>query len=133
MAINKVIMTGRLTAAPELKMTPAGVPVTTFSLAQNKSRDAVDFFDFVAWRETAKFICKYFKRGDGIEIVGHLQSRSYEKNGYKQKVYEIVVDGAAFPVGRRSSDGDGDSAPAFASATSRPDFEEIPTDENLPF
>ena len=79
MSLNKVIMQGRLTADPELKQTPNGILVTSFSLALNKDEGKADFFNIVAWRHNAEFICKYFKKGDGIIITGHLSSRSYEK------------------------------------------------------
>lgn len=131
MAINKVIMTGRLTAPPELKMTPSGVSVVTFSLAQNR-KEAVDYFDFVAWRQTAEFICKYFKKGDGIEIVGHLTTRSYERNGVKCKVCEVECDNVAFPVGRaKSEDAPASNAPQFSAP--QPHFEEVGVDDDLPF
>lgn len=104
MAINKVIMTGRLTACPELKQTPAGVSVCSFTIAQNKDKEgAADFFDCVAWRHTAEFVCKYFNKGDGIEIIGSLQIRTYEKNNVKQKKYEILCDTVYFPVGKAKS------------------------------
>lgn len=132
MAINKVIMTGRLTAPPELKMTPSGVSVVSFSIAQNR-KDAVDYFDFVAWRQTAEFICKYFTKGDGIEIVGHLTVRPREKNGVKYKECLIECDGVAFPVGRaKSEDAPASNAPQF-SAPQTPQFEEVGVDEDLPF
>ncbi len=132
MAINKVIMTGRLTATPELKMTPSGVSVVSFSIAQNR-KDAVDYFDFVAWRQTAEFICKYFTKGDGIEIVGHLTTRTKEYKGVKYKECVIECDGVAFPVGRaKSDDTPTDTAPQF-SAPQTPQFEEVGTDDDLPF
>lgn len=129
MAINKVIMTGRLTAAPELKQTPNGVAVCSFSIAQNKGNNVPpDFFDCVAWRQTAEFLTHYFHKGDGIEIVGHLESRTYEKNGIKRKVVEVVCDSVSFPVGKTNRE----SAPvSYGSST--PSFEELSSDEELPF
>ena len=63
--LNKVILMGRLTADPELKHTPSNVAVCSFSLAVNRSfnKDETDFFDIVAWRNTAEFVSKYFTKG----------------------------------------------------------------------
>lgn len=129
MAINKVILTGRLTAEPELRQTPNGVFVCPFSIAQNKGKDTPpDFFDCVAWRQTAEFINNYFHKGDGVEIVGYLGSRTYEKNGVKRKVVEVVCDSVSFPVGKANRE----SAPVSYSPPAE-DFEEVGTDEEIPF
>ena len=132
MAINKVIMTGRLTAVPELKVTPSGVSVVSFSIAQNR-KDAVDYFDFVAWRQTAEFICKYFTKGDGIEIVGHMTVRPRERNGVKYNECVIECDGVAFPVGRAKTDDTPKADTPQFSHSPAPKFEEVGTDEDLPF
>lgn len=74
--MNKVILTGRLVADPELKTTPTGVEVTSFRIAVNQEyvkqgeERKADFFNIVAWRKSAAFICQYFHKGDGIDIVG---------------------------------------------------------------
>lgn len=140
MAINKIIMTGRFTADPELKQTPSGKVVTNFSLAQSKSKDETVYFNFTAWSGTAEFICKYFRKGDGIEVEGHLSVRAYEKDGAKRVAYEIVCEHVDFPMGKRSEGGqamtDGGQAvgavPQYANASSA-DFEEITDDSDLPF
>ena len=83
--LNKVILAGRITADPELKQTPSGVSLVTFSLAVNRrfgSRDGqnqqpeADFFRITAWRNTAEFIAKYFRKGSAICICGSIQNRS---------------------------------------------------------
>lgn len=101
--LNKAILMGRLTDNPELRRTPTDVTVTTFTLAVNRSyvkRDAerqTDFIDIVAWRQTAEFVCKYFKKGQLVAVEGSIQTRSYEdKNGVKRKVVEIVADAVHF-------------------------------------
>lgn len=130
MAINTVIMTGRLTADPELKQTPNGVFVCSFSIAQNRGKDAPPaFFECVAWRHTAEFICRNFHKGDGIEIVGYLDSRTYkDKDGVKRKIVEVVCDDVSFPVGKANRE----AAPV--SYTPPPaDYEEVYPDEDLPF
>ena len=126
---NKVIIGGRLTAAPELKQTPSGVSVTAFSIAVNrKGADSkTDFIDVVAWRQTAEFISKYFEKGSSICIVGNLQKREWtDKNGQKRYVTEVIADEACFV----DSKSDSDSAGAQNTA---PKFEEIPTSDDLPF
>ena len=82
MSLNRVVIMGRLTAAPELKFTQNGLPVTTFSVAVDRAykageRPETDFFQVVAWRKTAEFAAKHFERGDMIAVDGRLQSRSY--------------------------------------------------------
>lgn len=135
MSINKVIITGRFTADPELKQTPSGKLVTNFTLAQNRGKDEASFFNFTAWDKTAEFICKYFVKGDGIEVDGHLSVRAYEKDGVKRTAYEVIADHVDFPVGKK---GDGGQAVASAPAPqymgeTAPNFEEIKDDEDLPF
>lgn len=109
--LNKVILGGHLTAVPELKQTPQGVSVTSFSIAVNRKgakNNEVDFINCVAWRNTAEFVCKYFKRGSGICIVGSIQTRSWtDTNGNKRNVTEILADEAYFvdSKGETSSDG----------------------------
>ena len=84
---NLVVLTGRLTADPELKTTNTGISVTSFSIAVNRRYRAgeetqTDFINIVAWRQTAEFITKYFKKGNMIGIEGSIQTRKYtDKNG----------------------------------------------------
>jgi single-strand DNA-binding protein len=106
MAMNKVILCGRITKDIELKQTNGGISVTQFSIALNKGDGKADFFNVVSWRNTAEFISKYFSKGDGICIDGHLASRQYEKDGAKHTVYEVVADSVSFSDGRRASQSD---------------------------
>ena len=84
---NLVVLTGRLTADPELKTTPNGTSVTSFSIAVDRryrsgEERQTDFINIVAWRTSAEFICKYFKKGSLIGIEGSIQTRRYQdKNG----------------------------------------------------
>ena len=110
MAFNKVILVGNLVADPELKQTPSGVSVVSFTLAVQrrfaKPDDAqqADFISIVAWRQTAEFISRYFSKGKSILICGSIQSRSYtDQNGQKRYVTEVVADEATF-VEKKSSD-----------------------------
>lgn len=101
--LNRVIIMGRITHDLELKQTPNGVSVLSFSVAvernfakQGEERQA-DFIDCVAWRQTAEFISKFFGKGRMIALEGEIQTRTYQdKDGNKRKATEIVVDNASF-------------------------------------
>ena len=126
---------GRLTADPELKQTQSGTSVTSFTLAIDRpgTRDKTDFINFVAWRQTAEFICKYFRKGHKIALTGYLTSRQYEdKNGNRRTAFEVVVDHAEFVESKKSSGGWNVSAepPAYQNPQG---FEEIPDEDDLPF
>lgn len=130
--LNKVILGGRLTADPELKTTPQGNSVTSFSIAVNrKGKDAVtDFINCVAWRSTAEVISKYFKKGNSICVDGEIQTRSFEQNGQKRTVTEIKVNEIYFVDGK--SDAPKIETPKLETPDA-PKFEEVSGDEDLPF
>ena len=128
--LNKVILGGRLTADPELKQTQSGIAVVSFTIAVNRrySKDSAqqnesDFFNVTAWRATAEFVSRYFRNQEG------------------QKHYrtDIVADEVMFVDSRSDSSAASDSfgsapAPSFSSPSgSAPKFEEIKTDDDLPF
>lgn len=101
--INNATLMGRLTADPELKKSPSGISVVTFSLAVSRpiSREGeerpTDFITCVAWRGTAEFIVKYFRKGQMLAVVGAIQTHNYEdKNGNKRKYTEVRVREASF-------------------------------------
>lgn len=130
--INKAILTGRLTAAPELKSTQSGTLVTGFTIAvarRFKLQDGTrptDFINCVAWRNTAEYICKNFGKGDMIGVVGEIQTRKYtDKDGKKCTAFEIVVDEAEGYSGKNNRDEE--ATPAT------PTFEELSNDDDLPF
>ena len=101
--MNKAILMGRLTKEPELRTTANNVSVASFTVAVNKrfknaegGYDA-DFINCVAWKNTAEFVCKYFKKGQMISLVGSIQTRTYDdKDGKKVYVTEVAVDEAYF-------------------------------------
>lgn len=143
---NKAILIGRMTADPELKQTQSGIFICNFRIAVDRrfSRDAerkADFLTIVAWRERAEFVSKYFHKGDPIGIEGSIQTRDYEdKTGARRTAVEIVADNVFFVSGKSSG---GSSAPvrteapaeanvAYASGAAS-DFEEVDTDNDLPF
>lgn len=138
MAMNKVLMVGRLTADPELRQTTSGIEVTRFSIAINMATNKTDYFAVVAWKQTATFICRHFSKGDGICIDGHLSSRSYEKDGVKHTIYEVICDSAGFSEGRAAAEtvqeavkGNNARQGAFSQAQER--FAEHPSEDGLPF
>lgn len=106
--MNKVILMGRLTADPELKTTPNGISVTSFSLAVDRNyvkqggERKTDFINVVAWRQRAEFICKYFTKGQLIALDGSIETRQYvDKNGNNRTAFEVVVENAYFTGDRR--------------------------------
>lgn len=141
---NKVILGGRLTADPELKSTPGGVYVTTFTVAVNwRGKDQpTDFINVTAWRQTAEFVVRNFRKASGICIVGAIQTRSWtDPQGQKRYATEVVADEAYFVDGKN----DQQTAPAQHTAppsayipdqyaqhmTPQPKFEDVKDD--LPF
>lgn len=148
--LNKAILMGRLTVDPELKQTPSGISVTTFSLAVNRNynREMTDFINIVAWRQTAEFVSKYFKKGQLVAVEGSIQTRNYEdKSGNKRTAFEVVCDQAYFAESKNSNSSgfqnfgneEGSSKPQTQNNTSFSSgsfegFEELDIDDSeLPF
>ena len=146
--LNNAVIMGRLVADPELRTTGSGISVSSFTVAvdrrfnrQGEDRQA-DFIDIIAWRQTAEFVCKYFRKGSMIAVQGYIQTRMYEdKNGNKRKAVEIVADNVSF-CGSKAESGTGSysrdggyaaaqPAPSYSTADEG-DFKEIPEDD-LPF
>ena len=136
---NKIILGGRLTANPELKTTPSGVTVCTFSMAVNRkgAKDqTTDFFNCTAWRGTAEFVSKFFTKGSSICVVGSVQMRSYtDKDGNKRTATDINVDEVLFVDGKNDNVAAPSEAPAFAAAPAEApaNFVKLGTDDSLPF
>ena len=108
--LNKTILMGRLTADPELRRTQNNTSVTSFTLAvdrdyksQNGDKET-DFIDVVAWRFTADFVAKWFKKGMLVAVAGRIQTRSYEdRQGNKRKAVEVVAEEVHFAEPKRES------------------------------
>ena len=148
-SLNKVILIGNLTADPELKQTPGGVSVVSFSIGVGRKytkqgeQPQTDFINIVAWRTTADFVAKYFRKGNAICICGSIQTRSWtDNNGNKRYATEVVADEVSFVEKKAESTTTADigynepkeSAPRFEEAApSASKFEEIGYDEDLPF
>ena len=136
-SLNKVILIGRLTADPELKQTGSGVAVTSFTLAVDRkhSKDTekkADFITIVAWRQTAEFICKYFRKGSAIIVLGELQTRSWDdSNGGKHYSTEVMASEVSFAESKKNPETNAPSASNF-EAYAQANFEEV-EDVDLPF
>lgn len=136
-SLNKVILVGHLTQDPELKQTQSGISVTSFSIGvarkyQKGEASQSDFLKIVAWRNTAEFITKYFRKGHPICICGSITTRQYsDQNGTKHTVTEIVADEASFIASKNEMNGE-NSVPAF-STPSADAFVDVNTDDDLPF
>lgn len=104
--LNKVILMGRLTADPEIRMSQSGKEVMSFTIAVNRrfQRDVTDFINCVAWRETAKFIHSHFSKGQLINACGSLQVRTWDDaHGNKRYSTEVIVDEVNFCGDNRSN------------------------------
>lgn len=151
--LSMALIGGRLTQDPELKTTPSGVSVCSFTVAVNRKpgkdgESKADFINCTAWRQTAEFISKYFHKSSSIFVEGTLQQRSWEtQDGQKRTVLEVQVDDARFVDSKSEmeertgfSPASRNDGPAYvpdaykATAESAPRFEEIDPDApDLPF
>ena len=127
--LNCAVLMGRLVADPELRTTPNGISVTTFRIAvdrsyvrQGEERQA-DFIDIVAWRQTADFVTRYFRKGSMIAVQGSIQTRSYEdKTGNKRTAVEVVADNVSFCGSKAEGGTAGAARPAAAPAAPAASF-----------
>lgn len=114
--LSRAIMMGRLCADPELKHTQTQVTVCSFRIAVDRDyskngEKETDFFDVVAWRATAEFICKYFTKGRMIVVDGRMQTRPWtDQDGNKRVTTELVADNAYFGDSKRDADNGGQPA-----------------------
>lgn len=151
--LNEVILGGHLTSDPELQQTQSGIPVCSFSVAVNRRRSGegkqeVDFINCQAWRTTAEFLCRYFRKGSAICLVGTIQTRSWtDQNNQKRYSTEVVADKISFVDSKSEVSpavASNNSAPSNSTATYIPDaykansggqaqFEDVAADEDLPF
>lgn len=120
--MNRVILIGNLTKDPELRYTPNGVAVTTFTLAINRPRTnqagerEADFINVVAWQKLADLCATYLRKGRQAAVEGRLQTRSYDnKEGKKVYVTEVVAENVQFLGGRPGAEGSGYD-PGFAGS-----------------
>ena len=100
--LNSAIIMGRLTADPELRTTSSNISFVRFSVAVDRAYQKqgterqTDFINVVAWRQTADFVSRYFRKGQMIAVQGSIQTGSYEKDGVRRQTFEIVADNVSF-------------------------------------
>lgn len=131
--MNSTVLLGRTTSAIELKQTQAGKAVANFTLAVKRpfTKDITDFFNVTAWDKTAETISKYVGKGQQICIRGYLQNRSWEdSNGNKRIATELVAQEFDFCEAKRENE---TNYSPYTANGSQPNFEDVGTDEGLPF
>ena len=139
--MNNINLIGRLTATPELRHTNSGTAVCNFSVAvDRKFKDAdgntvTDYVDCVVWKSQAEFLCKWFDKGVRIGITGELQTRSYEKDGQKHKVAEVLVSTVEFADGKREANANVNTNTDTNTFTedASDDFVPLEVGDDLPF
>lgn len=150
--LNKVMLGGRLTADPELKQTQNGIQVASFTIAVNRrfrsndnQQPTTDFFNVTAWRALAEHVTRYYRKGSSIFIIGTVQNRSWtDQQGNKRYSTDIVADEIHFVDSRGESSASQSAqpytpdtytnVPSYASPVeAAPNFEEIKTEDDLPF
>ena len=153
--MNKVIITGRLTADPELRQTQSGISSCRFTVAVNRKyadkgtgERQADFITCVAWRQTAEFVTRYFNKGSMICVEGSLRTGSYQDRNHSDVTHyttEVYVDNVEFTGGKNESSNSTTAAVQQQSSQlqqqtndsmsygSLSDFEEILSDGDVPF
>ena len=149
--LNHITLMGRLTRDPELRYTQSQTAVASFTLAVDRDfggRDGgekqTDFIDIVAWRQSADFVSRFFKKGSMAIVTGRLQIREWtDREGNKRRNAEVVADRVMFGESKRSRDenagssyrsGGNDSYQSYDSAPAAPAYSEFSdTDGELPF
>ena len=142
--LNSVIMTGRMVADPELRTTQSDIKVTSFRMAVTRNYKVndeypSDFFTVVAWRNTAEFVAKHFKKGDGLTVQGRAEVRKYtDKDGNKRSAVDIIAENVYFGDSKKDGEtSENASAPTTGYATApsqNSDFANVgEEDGELPF
>ncbi len=155
MSVNKVILVGNLGKDPELRYTPSGAAVATFSLAtterfkgkDGQQQDKTEWHNIVTWNKLAEICGKYLHKGKQVYIEGRIQTRSYDdRDGNKKYITEIVAEQMQM-LGRAGEDNGGyarsggeprQSRPASSAAQSTPAYEDFADppfnpDDDIPF
>lgn len=128
-SVNQVILMGNLTRDPELRQTPNGQNVCSFSLALNRSyksgdgewQEATDYIDIVAWAGLGERVAQYLSKGRRCLVQGRLQSRSWEQDGNKRSKVEVIANDVTFLDSRGASDDGSGMAAGGAGAVSSDD------------
>ncbi len=134
--MNKCLFSGRTTAEPELKYLPNGTAACSFTLAvrrdfKDKSSGEYesDFFNCIAYGKTGELIGEYVKKGNLFPVWGRVQNRSYEKDGIKRYITEIIVEGFDFPPKNENSR----FVPTAQTPSGQPYGHEVSLDDSIPF
>ena len=133
--MNKAVLLGRFTRDPELRKTPNGTSVCSFTLAVDRrgKDDGADFLDIVAWSKTAEFVSKYFTKGMQVAVAGRIQTRTWEdQNGNKRKAVEVVADEVFFADSKRNSQSN-DAPTGDPMDFQTGGFMPMPSADDLPF
>lgn len=119
--MNRVFLSGNLTRDVEVRYTQSGKAFARMGIAVKRpfAKDAVDFFNLVAWEKTAEFCGKYFKKGSRVLVEGRLQTSGYEKDGVKHNSTDVLIDNIEFAGGDRKKAAD--------------DLDGEPVDDDMPF
>lgn len=139
--LNTITIMGRLTSTPELKTTPGGNAVTSFTLAVERDfkdketgKRVADFIDCVAWRGTAELVTRYFTKGRMAVVAGRLQLRDYtDKDGNKRRAAEVVAESVYFADSNNGGTGSANASQQADPTQPAPYYEELNGDEDLPF
>ena len=131
--MNTINLTGNICNDLELKSTQSGKSVLTFNLAVKRpfSKDTTDFIPLVVWEKNAEYLSRYGKKGSRIAVSGKLTTGKYQdSNGNNRTAFEVVCDSVEI-TDSKSDQGNYD-APSFAKDNA-PQYEELKTDDDLPF
>lgn len=148
--MNKTILMGRLTADPELRQTQSGISCCRFMVAVNRKiadkqtgKRQADFIPCIAWRQTAEFICRYFRKGSMICVDGMLRTGSYTDRNHSDVTHftvDLLVENVEFTGNTTNNNQNSSNQTAKTTAKSEQarqsdfsDFEEILSDGELPF
>ena len=128
-SFNQVTLMGNLTRDPELRSTPSGQSVCSFSLALNRSykgadgnwQEATDYVDVVAWGPLGERVAQYLTKGRPALVSGRLQSSSWEKDGQKRTKVEVVAQDVTFLGGRGEGSEQGEQGPSQSAPSKKKD------------
>ena len=144
--LNCVVLLGRLTADPELRSTSSGVSVARFRIAVDRAyarpgeEKQTDFIPVTAWRNTADFVSKYFRKGSMIAVQGELRMNTYQDKttGQNRTTYEVMANSVSFTGSKAESgtgmpgSGENNNAASYSNANTE-DFSTVVEDDDFPF
>jgi single-strand DNA-binding protein len=131
--MNTINLIGNICKDIELKVTPNGKSVCSFNLAVRRpfTKDTTDFFTIVCWEKQADMVSKHCRKGDRIGVTGTLTSREYkDKDGNNRKSFEIIANNIDFCSSKGDNGQAAPSAPAYSDTNG---FEELSSEDELPF